>query len=120
MSTQLQQVQKLDDLSRAYDGSWYTICGAGGDLNEWVTGLTGLMAAEGIGSPTAWFTFTGADINRYAGPNNNPFADDLTVLAFPLDGLNVGRLSLFRLHMQDRWFDDIINNMRVTDWEEEL
>jgi hypothetical protein len=103
------------DLSIAYDGSYYTICGAGGDLAEWENGYNDLMAKEGIGHPLAWFQTTGEAVNAFAAglgqEVTNPFSDDLTILMFPIDGLHAGKLAIFKLMMQDRWFDDIVNNM---------
>ncbi|MFN8048519.1 MAG: hypothetical protein U0P48_08090 [Ancrocorticia sp.] len=102
----------------AYQGSHYTICGAGGDLNEWVEGYNKLLAEEGIGTPTYWAQTTGENINNYAathGTVTDPFPADLTVLTFPLEGLHLGKLALFRLRMEDRWFDDIIDNMTTTE-----
>jgi hypothetical protein len=101
------------DLQAAYDGSWYFIAGTGGDLAEWTKGYEDAMATNELGKPTAWFQTTGGAINAFAGSDNtNPFPDDLTCLLFPLDGLNVGGLAMFRLVMEDRWFDDLIDNMR--------
>ena len=68
----------------------------------------------GIGTPTTWAQTTGENINNYAathGTVTDPFPADLTVLTFPLEGLHLGKLALFRLRMEDRWFDDIIDNM---------
>ena len=31
-------------------------------------------------------------------------------MAFPLDGLDVNKLAMFKLQMRDRWFDDIVDN----------
>lgn len=45
---------------------------------------------------------------------DDPFRDDLTVLTFPLDGLHVGKLAMFKLTMEDRWFDDVTDNMTAT------
>ena len=42
--------------------------------------------------------------------NDNRYPDDITFLAFPLDGLDIGKLAMFKLKMGDRWFDDIIDN----------
>lgn len=101
------------DVQKAYDGSWYFIAGTGGDLAEWVEGYEKALATHEVGKPTAWFQTTGAAINGLAGPENtNPYPDDLTCLLFPLDGLDVGRLALFKIAMEDRWFDDVIDNMR--------
>ena len=102
------------NLDTAFKGSYYTILGAGGDLNEWVAGYNEMLRDGGIGTPAEWFTTTGGDINAYAatrGEVTNPFADNLTCLMFKLDGLNGGALAMVKLQMQDRWFDDIVNNM---------
>lgn len=107
------------DLKAAYDGSWYTIAGCGGDLQDWVTGVNGLLAENEIGQPTGWFQTTGGQVNEFADRKNgglhykDAFAEDLTILMFPLDGLDVGRLAIFKIRMQDRWFDDVIDNMRT-------
>ena len=33
-------------------------------------------------------------------------------LAFPLDGLNVNKLAILKLQLGDRWFDDIVDNLK--------
>jgi hypothetical protein len=110
----------LADLDAAYRGSWYFIAGAGGDLQEWIDGYEGLLAEQGIEKPRQWFRTVGAEINRFAEhqkggllAHRDAFQADLTCLLFPLDGLNMGRLPLFKIRMEDRWFDDVIQNMRV-------
>lgn len=114
------------DLTVAYDGSWFTILGCGGDLNEWVTGVETMLAEDEIGKPTGWFQTTGEAVNRYASKNGeypippfDRFQSDLAILMFPLDGLEVGKLALFKLILRARWFDDVIDNMRRSDGEEE-
>lgn len=105
------------DLDAARAGSYYTICGAGGPLFEWIEGYENLMR-ERIGKPQEWFRTTGAEVNTYAiskkGRINSEdlFQPGLVILLFPLDGLDVGRLAMFRTRMGDRWFDDIVLNMR--------
>lgn len=104
------------DLEAAYAGSYYTILGAGGDLNEWIDGLGDMLAAEGIGRPEAWFTSTGKAINDFAEargpvPALQHFQDDLTVLMFKLDGMHRGKLAMFKMMAGDRWFDDVVDNM---------
>lgn len=103
------------NLELAYEGSYYTILGAGGDLTEWVAGYNGMLQAAGIGTPAHWYTTTGREINAYAatkGDVTDPFQDDLTALLFPLDGLTgVGALAVFKIQNGDRWMDDIVNNM---------
>lgn len=102
------------NLTDADHGSFYTILGVGGDLNDWTTGITECLVERGIGTPKEFYTTTGKAINEYAatkGEVTGPFADDLTVLMFPLDGLNGPKLAVFKMHAGDRWFDDIVTNM---------
>ncbi len=98
-------------LKEAYSGSFYTITGAGGDLEEWRQGYQELLDKEGIGKIKKWIDFTGRQMNEVYGlTGNNAYPDDLHFLAFSLDGLHVGKLAMFKLKMKDRWFDDIIDN----------
>ena len=41
---------------------------------------------------------------------SNRYPDDLVFLAFSLDGLDVGKLAMFKLRFGARWFDDIVEN----------
>lgn len=109
-------------LKKAYDGSYYTITGAGGDLEEWKNGYAEMLSQQGIGSVKEWFSFKGADMNKeFSLTGTNRYDDDLTFLVFPLDGLDVGKLAIFKLQMGDRWFDDIVNNnlSRERDFDKE-
>lgn len=114
MTTSITSITDRDTLQAAKDGSFYTIIGAGGDPAEWVKGYEDLLEKEGIGKPKQWFTTTGAAVNSLAGVHDGPraFQLDLTFLLFPLDGLHVGKLALFKINMMDRWFDDVVDNMR--------
>lgn len=105
---------KNELLKKAYEGSYYTIIGAGGDLEEWKHGYSELLAESGIGSVKEWISFKGSDMNKEFGlTGSNMYDPSLTFLAFPSDGLNVGRLAIFKLQMEDHWFDDIVeNNLR--------
>lgn len=109
------RVTTLASLSDAERGSYYTILGAGGDLDEWVVGYERLLVEQGIGRPVTWYSTTGAAVNAFTRPTDprDRFADDLTILLFPLDGLNVGALAMFKLAMTDRWFDDVVANIRT-------
>lgn len=102
------------DLQKAYDGSYYTILGAGGSLDDWINGYEDLKEKAGIGKPTKWIQTTGGAINDYAKPtrSHDAFHYGLVVLMFPLDGLNTGKLAIFKMQMEDRWFDDIVDNIR--------
>ena len=102
---------KLNLFLNAFSGSWYTITGCGGDIEDWKNGYNELLDREGCGTPTEWHSFTGKDMNemlRLTGDNRYP--DSLVFLAFPLEGMNIGKLAMFKLMMRDRWFDDIVDN----------
>lgn len=108
----LKTLTKPDELQEVYDGSCYTICGCGGNITEWTDGISDLMEKQGIGKPNTFYTFDGKLINEFAGPNGDPFKKELIALAFSHEGLDIGKLAMFKLMMGDRWFDDIIDNMR--------
>lgn len=113
------QFADVADLKAAYEGSYYFIAGTGDPLEEWVSGYEGLLKEQEIGTPTKWLKTNGATINTFADSGahfiqpRDRFAGDLTCLLFPLDGLHGGRLAMFKIQMQDRWFDDVIQNMRM-------
>lgn len=115
MSTTVHSLTTHDELTRAYEGSWYTILGVAG-VQEFIEGYQEIFDTHETGTPEAWYETTGAAINRFIGTSNaHPselFQDDLHVLMFPLTGLNVGSLAAIKLGMQDRWFDDIVDNTR--------
>ena len=109
-----------EDLQDAFDGSYYTIIGTGDPLDEWVTNYEKLLEEKEIGKPVERFTTTGDSVNAFAVKTNggliqsgDRFQPGLTFMLFPLTGLSTGRLAIFKMMMQDRWFDDIIQNMRV-------
>jgi hypothetical protein len=104
-------------LSDAYKGSWYTIAGAGGAIETWTEGYTAELQQAGIGEPEKFYVTTGRVVNLYALTHHasiapkNQFPDDLVVILFPLTGLDPTRLPIFKVQWQDRWFDDVIDNM---------
>jgi hypothetical protein len=119
-STTAIQMLTAVELGQAKKGSWYTIYGAGGDLNEWVDGYQRYFTERNVGTPKAWFQTTGREVNAYASEvkhgkirHSDTFQDDLEILLVPLEGLNVGALIPLRLALGDCWFDDIIQNMRL-------
>lgn len=100
-----------EKLNKAYEGSYYTITGAGGDIQQWKDGYQKLLDENGIGTIKKWINFTGKEMNEtYNLTGDNAYPSDLHFLAFPLDGLDVGKLSVIKLQMNDRWFDDIVDN----------
>ena len=97
--------------SEAYEGSYYTVLGCGGDLDTWIKGYIQMLKDEGIGEPKQFITFKGRDMNiTYGLTGDNAYQDNLTFLMFPLDGLDVPKLAIFRLRAGDKWFDDIVDN----------
>lgn len=100
-----------ENIRQAYDGAYYTILGAGGDLNEWFEGYQGLLDEAEIGKITEWYQTTGKVVNEYYGlKGKDKFPKDLTILMFPLKDLDIGKLAMFKLRMGDRWFNDVIDN----------
>ena len=98
--------------------SAYTITGAGGDLSEWISGYTDLLINEGIGSPKNWMTFTGEQMNEtFQLTGKNRYKKNTTFLSFSLEGLDTSKLAIFKLRMQDRWFDDICQNNANSEME---
>ena len=63
---------KKVNLKDAYNGSYYTIEGAGGDLQEWVDGYNSMLEEQGIGKPIEWFTCKGRDVNEEFGLEGTP------------------------------------------------
>lgn len=111
---------KNETLKKAYEGSYYTITGAGGDLQEWKDGYNNLLKENGIGEISEWVEFSGKDMNEeFDLIGEDQYREDLLFLAFPLDGLDGGKLALFKMRMRDRWFDDIVNNLVADDLVED-
>ena len=50
----------MNKFEKMYEGSYYTIVGCGGDLEEWKNGYNKLLNEHGIGIPTEWIHFTGS------------------------------------------------------------
>jgi hypothetical protein len=101
---------KNEVLRKAYEGSYYTIIGCGGDLKEWKKGYQKMLNERTIGKITEWLEFTGKDMNEEFEIKDK-YKDDLHFLAFSLDGLDIGKLAMFKLMMGDRWFDDVVDNL---------
>lgn len=105
-------------LQTAYEGSYYTIVGAGDDLNKWTVGYEEQMREHRIPAPSRWISTTGAEVNDLMESDGTTldaedrFHDDLTFLMFPLDGMGESNLPGFKMAMGDRWFDDIVDNTR--------
>lgn len=109
--TQVDRHNREAVFNAAYEGSYYTIIGCGGECNEWVKGYCGQLEEIGIGTPKEFFTFTGADMNAaYGLTGNNAYQDELHCIMFSLNGLEVVKLAVFKQLMMDRWFDDIVDN----------
>lgn len=109
--TKLTNENRESFFSAAYGGSYYTILGCAGNLDEWATGYCELLEDRGIGTPKEFITFKGGDMNKVYGlTGDNAYPADLTCLMFPLDGLVIPKLAIFKLQAQDRWFDDIVDN----------
>lgn len=103
--------EKLEELRNT---SAFTIEGAGGDLNDWMKGINELLAEKNIGQVDTFYTFSGKLMNdTYNLTGSNRYPDDFTFLCFKLDGLDIGKLAMFKLQFGARWLDDIIDNNLV-------
>lgn len=106
-------VEIIEDvnLDELYQGSAYTITGAGGELKEWFDGYQDILNEKQIGNISKWYVFSGKDLNRkYNLTGDNRYQSNITFIAFPLTGLDIGKLAMLKLQMGDRWFDDIVDN----------
>jgi hypothetical protein len=104
-------LKKEFDPPKMYKGSFYTIIGAGGDIYEWVNGYEEKMKENGIGKPEYWVAFMGQEMNEFFKlSDDKEYPNDLTFLAFPLTGLNIEKLCIFKNGTEDRWFDDICDS----------
>ena len=105
------KIEKL--FEEAYEGSYYTIIGCGGDIEDWKDYYKKMLKENDIGTVKEWHEFSGKDMNDYYNlTGDNRYSDDLHFLMFPLDDLDIGKLAMFKLTMGDRWFDDIVENNR--------
>lgn len=94
-----------DELRQMENQEGLILQGCGGELQEWVDGINGLLTEEGIllnGS-----RFETASVFKNEG---------LTNLLFPFEGveLNMGKLAIWRLQTHDRfggtWLSDYVPN----------
>lgn len=104
--------EQLDDFfEKAYKGCYYTAIGCGGPETDWTEGYTKMLEDREIGRPEQFFFFSGRQMNEhYSLHGNNKYPDDLSFMAFPTKGLDPGKLAVFKLIANDRWFDDIVDN----------
>lgn len=106
-----------EHLKSALKSSWYMIIGVDVPL-EWAEGYDGLLEEAGAGT-ASWHVFTGDQINRFIQRKRNRVLSpeghlpaDTLVLMSPLDGFNPVKIPIFKVRMQDRWFDDFVSNTR--------
>lgn len=92
------------------NNDYLVLQGCGGDLNEWVDGITKLLIENDIIPKSFKFR------KVYLFENNN-----LTNMAFPLDSkdIAIGKLAMFRLKIRESfgamWLSDYINNGYIKD-----
>ena len=101
----------------AYLGSYYTVLGCGGDINDWKNGYKKLLAEDEIMDLDidSIIVFSAGELNKeFNLTGTNAYPNDLTCMMFPLNNVqSIGKLAMFRLRMDDKWFDDIVaNNLR--------
>jgi hypothetical protein len=104
-----------------YKGWHLTIEGAGSDngFQDWFDGINEQLKKREIGQFKEMFIFTGKQMNTvYRLTGSNAYPSDLTMIAIPLDGLDQGKLAMFKLQFGARWFTDIVDNNKVRQKEE--
>lgn len=110
----------MADLDEVFGGTtWLLLVGV--DPEGWAEGFTELMKESGIGEPRQWYRSTGARMNAYLWPNDNPrngrhdyFKARAGFAMCSLDGLDPGRLAMLRLRYVEnaKWSDDFLANQR--------
>ena len=101
-----------------YDGSYCTMIGAGSTdgHKDWFDGINKALKEDKVGQIKTLYVFRGREMNEFFDlEGDNRYKDDLTFICFPLDGLDIGRLTMFKLKSEMRWFDDICDNL-TTDY----
>lgn len=99
---------------KLYNNSAFTFEGLGfDDFDELKDQINECLEEENIGTVKSenFFTYSGKDMNDYyhlTGTNRYP--DNLTFVSFLLDGLDIGKLAMFKLRIGARWYDDIVDN----------
>lgn len=58
----ISETNREEIFTEAYNGSYYTITGCGGNLEEWIQEYTRLLKETGIGIPVQFITFKGSDM----------------------------------------------------------
>ena len=99
---------------KLYNKSAFTFEGLGFDnFDELKDQINETLEQENIGRVKSenFFTYKGKDMNDYYGlTGSNRYPDDLTFVSFLFDGLDIGRLAMFKIRIGARWFDDIVSN----------
>ena len=112
MPAELKTLEEIGGFDEVYGGSFYTILGCA-DPTEYMEGYEEELAKIGV-KPAYWVLFTGDEVNReYGLTGDNAFQENLNILAFPLIGNSheaLGRLAMFKLKWQDKWFNDLADN----------
>ena len=96
-----------EDLRRMEDQEGLVLQGCGGDLQEWVDGINGLLTEAGILLDGSLFKLEDVSLFQHG---------ESTCLLFPFEGveLDVGRLAVWRIQTHERfggtWLSDYVPN----------
>ena len=97
-----------EDLRRMNDSEGLILQGCGGDLNEWVDGINGMLTEDGILLGGTKFDEKNVSTFSRDGLTNLlvPFTDDVEI--------NMGKLAMWRLQTHDQfggtWLSDYVDN----------
>lgn len=98
----------IDELASLKDFGM-VVLGAGGDISEWVDGISGILKKDGIVDPDKE-TFSRAELleGNVLGVKGRK---DLVLIFNPGSNVHVGKLAIWRLQFGDiSWIDDFIAN----------
>jgi len=98
-------------LERLENGSAFTVSGAGGNINDWAIGLKKMLKDKNIGHVDIFYTWTGKFMNEtYKLSGKVAYPDNFVFIAFPIEGMDIGKLAIFKMEFGARWLDDIVDN----------
>jgi len=102
---------QLENIERSEKKFGMVIMGAGGELSEWVNGISDHLKEEGIVDKTIpAFSEAYRLSGNVAGKHGRT---DLVVIFSDKSNPKIGKLSMWRLRMGDiSWIDDFISNHR--------
>lgn len=113
---------KQDELNKLYTTNAITIEGlVESDIHYFVNWVENECECKFVNDKIEVNIIKGKTMNEnYALTGNNAYQDELTIVAIPLNQIdihNIGKLALKRFDIGARWFDDIVDNNLIREKE---